>query len=264
MKACVIVFPGSNCDMDNVRSWKAVTGLAADLVWHKETSVPDYDLAIVPGGFSFGDYLRTGAVARFSPVMSEVARLARRGSLILGICNGFQILTEAQLLPGALLRNKGLKFICAEVALRVEDSVCQWVAATDIGKKNGPLWAEPAADAVGKTTGMASTEGSRRDSVPRIVRLPINHNEGNYSCDKATLAELQANGQVVLRYCAADGSSPVGLAPNGALDNIAGICNRRGNVFGLMPHPERVTDGISGNRDGVEFFNSICQTLCAV
>ncbi|MDZ4063106.1 MAG: phosphoribosylformylglycinamidine synthase subunit PurQ, partial [Coriobacteriia bacterium] len=180
---------------------------------------------------SYGDYIRCGAVARFSPVMAEVVRFAERGGPVIGICNGFQILTEAHMLPGALLRNTGLKFICREVTLRVEDSVCQWID-------------EPAGT---------------------VVSIPINHNEGNFVCDEATLARLEAGGQIVLRYCEPDGASAEdGSAPNGALDDIAGICNGRGNVFGLMPHPERVIDSATGGTDGRRFFTTIAARLAEV
>ncbi len=185
----------------------------------------------MPGGFSYGDYIRTGAVARFSPVMSEVVRFAEKGGPVLGICNGFQILAEAHLLPGALLRNVGLKFICKPVNLRVEANVCQWLD-------------QPAGT---------------------ILEIPINHNEGNYYCDAETLERLDANGQVVLRYVEADGfSAEGGSAPNGSLDDIAGICNERGNVFGLMPHPERVVDPLTGGTDGQPFFTTIVRTLAEV
>jgi phosphoribosylformylglycinamidine synthase len=198
-------------------------GHEAGYVWHQETSLRGYDAVILPGGFSYGDYLRCGAVARFSPVMDEVVNYAAAGYPVMGICNGFQILAEAHLLPGALIRNTGLKFICQEVQLRIEQSQCRWISPASAGD---------------------------------VVRLPINHNEGNYICDPATLEQISAGGQVVLRY--------EGLAPNGALDNIAGVCNRQGNVFGLMPHPERVTDGISGNTDGATFFSAIVNQLQSV
>jgi phosphoribosylformylglycinamidine synthase len=222
----VVVFPGSNCEQDVVHALHHL-GHRASYVWHQSTSLAAYDAVVLPGGFSYGDYLRCGAVARFSPVMDEVVRYARAGRPVIGICNGFQVLTEAHLLPGALLRNSGLKFICETVPLRVEKSVCKWL-----------------------------------DLAPgTVVHIPINHNEGNYICDERTLAGLQDGGQVVLRYCEPDGSCAPrgGSAPNGALDNIAGICNERGNVFGLMPHPERVTDGLSGAgaTDGASFFSAI-------
>ena len=230
MRFGVVVFPGSNCEQDVVHAARFL-GFEAEYVWHGDTGLSGFDAVVLPGGFSYGDYIRCGAVARFSPVMSEVVRFAERGGPVIGICNGFQILTEAHLLPGALLRNRGLKFICKTADLRVERSLCQWVDLP---------------------------EGT-------IVRLPINHNEGNYICDAETLKRLEANGQIVLRYCEPDGSSsPEGSAPNGALDDIAGICNDRGNVFGLMPHPERVVDPLGGGIDGSHFFTAIARRLaCA-
>ncbi|MDI6901684.1 MAG: phosphoribosylformylglycinamidine synthase subunit PurQ [Anaerosomatales bacterium] len=226
MRFGVVVFPGSNCEQDVVHALRYL-GQEADYVWHGDTDLSAYDAIILPGGFSYGDYIRCGAVARFSPVMAEVVRFAESGRPVAGICNGFQILAEAHLLPGALLRNEGLKFICKTVPLRVEESVCQWM-----------------------------------DHEPgTVVRVPVNHNEGNFICDAETLGRLNANGQVVVRYCEPDGSLLPGSAPNGALDNIAGICNERGNVFGLMPHPERVTDPATGGTDGGAFFTGIVKRL---
>jgi phosphoribosylformylglycinamidine synthase len=222
-----VVFPGSNCEQD-VRYALGCLGLEAGYVWHQETSVSGYDALILPGGFSYGDYLRCGAVARFSPVMDVVVRFAEAGGPVMGICNGFQILTEAHLLPGALIRNVGLKFLCKQVDVRVEESACAWL--------------DPA-------------------SAGSVLRIPINHNEGNFICDAETLARLRAGRQIVLRYAAPDGSSPAGQAPNGATDNIAGICNAAGNVFGLMPHPERVVDGISGCTDGALLFATLAQRM---
>lgn len=230
MRFGVVIFPGSNCEQDVVHAVQHL-GHEAGYVFHRDTDISGYDAIVLPGGFSYGDYIRCGAVARFSPVMGEVIRFAREGGPVLGICNGFQILTEAHLLPGALLRNATLKFICRETTLRVEDSVCQWIDA------------EP----------------------DTVVRIPINHNEGNYICDDETLSRLHANKQIVLRYCEPDGSrADEGSAPNGALDDIAGICNERGNVFGLMPHPERVVDQATGGTDGRVFFESIVRRLAAV
>jgi phosphoribosylformylglycinamidine synthase len=230
MRFGVVIFPGSNCEQDVIRATRYL-GYESEYIWHGDTDLSGFDAIVLPGGFSYGDYIRCGAVARFSPVMAEVVRFAEAGGPVLGICNGFQILTEAHLLPGALLRNRGLKFICKPVTLRVEESVCQWV---DL----------PA--------GMLRT-------------IPINHNEGNYVCDAETLSALAANGQIVLRYVEQDGStSPGGSAPNGALDDIAGICNERGNVFGLMPHPERVVDPLVGGTDGQPFFTSIVGRLAEV
>jgi phosphoribosylformylglycinamidine synthase subunit PurQ / glutaminase len=230
MRFGVVLFPGSNCEQDVVHAAKTL-GLTAEYVWHGDTDLTGFDALVLPGGFSYGDYIRCGAVARFSPVMAEVVRFAERGGPVIGICNGFQILTEAHLLPGALLRNTGLRFICHPQPLRVERSVCEWVELP---------------------------EGT-------VVDIPVNHNEGNYYCDAETLARLDANGQVVLRYCEADGSRLAeGSAPNGALDDIAGICNERGNVFGLMPHPERAVDPLVGTTDGRPFFTAIVKRLAEV
>ncbi|MDR1486924.1 MAG: phosphoribosylformylglycinamidine synthase subunit PurQ [Deltaproteobacteria bacterium] len=228
VKCAVIVFPGSNCDQDNVRSWRAVTGLAAELVWHKERSIDNYDLIIIPGGFSFGDYLRTGAIARFSPIMSEVARLAGQGRLVLGICNGFQILTEARLLPGALIRNRNLKYLCRDVLLRVENNNTAFTS----DYRNG-----------------------------QVIRIPISHGEGGYSAGPRDLQALLDDDRVLLRYCAADGSVSPDDAPNGSMLNIAGIINKKGNVFGLMPHPERLAEEELGGADGRAMFTSILKTL---
>jgi phosphoribosylformylglycinamidine synthase subunit PurQ / glutaminase len=227
MRFGVVIFPGSNCEQDVIRATKYL-GYDAEYIWHGDTDISGFDAIVLPGGFSYGDYIRCGAVARFSPVMAEVVKFAEAGGPVLGICNGFQILCEAHMLPGALLRNQGLKFICKPVTLRVEDSSCQWL-----------------------------------DLAAGTLRaIPINHNEGNFVCDAETLASLNANKQVVLRYVEADGSTaPGGSAPNGALDDIAGICNERGNVFGLMPHPERVVDPITGGTDGQPFFTGIVERL---
>ncbi|MDR1421410.1 MAG: phosphoribosylformylglycinamidine synthase subunit PurQ [Coriobacteriales bacterium] len=223
----VVVFPGSNCEQDVVYALRFL-GYDAAYIWHQDIDLSAYDALVLPGGFSHGDYLRCGAIARFAPAMEAVRRFAELGGPVIGICNGFQILTEAQLLPGALLRNRGLKFICETVPLRVELSVCQWL---DL-----PAGA--------------------------VVRIPINHNEGNYVCDPETLAGMEVRGQIVLRYCEPDGSrAPEGSAPNGALDDIAGICNESGTVFGLMPHPERVVDGIAGLTDGAAFFAAIARRI---
>jgi len=213
----IIVFPGSNCEQDVAWACEHL-GINYRYLWHGERDLCGVDAVVLPGGFSYGDYLRCGAVARFSPVMEEVIAFAGEGRPVLGICNGFQILTEAHLLDGALLRNKELKFICREVPLRVE-AQCDWLEAP----AGAVLW------------------------------LPINHNEGNFVCDTETLEQLREHEQVILRYCAPDGSN-IDIAPNGALDNIAGICNKRRNVFGLMPHPERVVDPAVGGTDGLHFF----------
>ena len=230
MRFGVVIFPGSNCEQDVIRATRFI-GFESEYIWHGDTDLSGFDAIVLPGGFSYGDYIRTGAVARFSPVMSEVVRFAEAGGPVLGICNGLQILTEAHLLPGAMLRNEGLKFICKSVSLRVEENACQWLD-------------QPAGT---------------------ILEIPINHNEGNYYCDAECLERLDANGQVVLRYVEADGSTAEGgSAPNGSLDDIAGICNERGNVFGLMPHPERVVDPLTGGTDGQPFFTTIVRTLAEV
>jgi len=230
MRFGVVIFPGSNCEQDVVHA-VGVLGHEAAYIWHGDTDLSGFDAVVLPGGFSYGDYIRCGAVARFSPVMSEVVRFAEGGGPVLGICNGFQILTEAHLLPGALLRNSGLKFVCRSVSVRTEGAECAWMDAP------------------------AGT----------VLTLPVNHNEGNYICDEATLARITERGQVVLRYCEPDGTrAPGGSAPNGALDDIAGIMNERGNVFGLMPHPERVVDAATGGTDGRVIFESIIRRMAEV
>ncbi len=226
MRFGIVVFPGSNCEQDVLHACRHL-GYDAGYVWHGDTDLSGFDAIVLPGGFSYGDYLRCGAVARFSPVMSEVIRFAERGGPVMGICNGFQILTEAHLLPGALIRNTGLKFICEDVTVRVEDARCDWSAE------------EPGT----------------------LLRLPINHNEGNFICDDATLALLRDRGQVVLRYADEDGTVRPDSAPNGATDAIAGIRSERGNVFGLMPHPERAVDPAVGRTDGAGFFHAAAHRM---
>jgi phosphoribosylformylglycinamidine synthase len=227
MKAAVVRFPGSNCDQD---CHLALTELGAsvDYVWHKEESVAAYDLIVLPGGFSYGDYLRCGAIARFSPVMRSVVEEARKGKLVLGICNGFQILCEAHLLPGALVRNRSLHFVCEHVRVRVESVVGPWTGAAVTG---------------------------------RVLRAPIAHGEGNYVADPETLRELNFHRQVLLRYCNRNGAVTDAANPNGSVENIAGICNRERNVFGLMPHPERASDPRLGSIDGRVVFESVLETL---
>jgi len=217
MKFAVLVFPGSNCDIDCYKAVEDTIGQPVDYVWHTATDLSAYDAILVPGGFSYGDYLRCGAIARFADVMSEVKKAAEQGKFILGICNGFQILTEAGLLPGALIRNTGLKFRCHATQLEVVN--------------NG-------------------TAFTNQYSQGEIINIPIAHGEGNYFCDDATLAQLKANNQIVFRY-AGDTN------PNGSLENIAGICNERGNVVGMMPHPERAIDQLLGSEDGKRMFTSI-------
>ena len=224
MKFGIIVFPWSNCEMDCQWVLKSVLGQEAELIWHKERELKGYDCLILPGGFAHGDYLRTGAIARFSPVMRAVEHHAAEGGLVLGICNGFQILCEAGLLPGALLRNTSLSFICRHVHIRVENTTTPFTATCREGQ---------------------------------VLRVPINHNEGRYYADPETLQRLNENGQVVFRYSTAEGQITDQVNPNGSLENIAGICNERRNVLGLMPHPERASEGVLGSTDGRILFESI-------
>ena len=213
----ILVFPGSNCDRDCHHAVTQVLGALAEFVWHKEAALPPLDAVIIPGGFSYGDYLRTGAIARFSPVMAAVTRFAEAGGLVLGICNGFQILLEAGLLPGAMLRNRSLSFICRDIHVRVENT---------------------------------ATPFSTRCAPGQVLKLPIAHAEGNYYADPATLLSLKAKNQIVFRYCTPDGKVTPEANPNGSLDNIAGITDAAGNVLGLMPHPERCAEALLGNEDG--------------
>jgi len=213
----VLVFPGSNCDRDCHHAVTQVMGATAEFIWHKEAALPPLDAVIIPGGFSYGDYLRTGAIARFSPVMAAVTSFAEAGGLVLGICNGFQILLEAGLLPGAMLRNQSLSFICRDIHVRVENT--------------GTLF-----------TG--------RCKPGQVLTLPIAHGEGNYYTDQSALSKLKAKNQVVFRYCTKEGAVTPEANPNGSLDHIAGITNAAGNVLGLMPHPERSAEALLGHEDG--------------
>ncbi len=224
MRFGVVVFPGSNCEHDTVHALSNVLGQPADLIWHEETSVSSYDCLILPGGFAHGDHLRAGAIARFSPVMSAVERFAADGGLVWGICNGFQVLVEAGLLPGAMLQNAGLRFVCRWINVRVES------ASTPF------------------TSGL--TPGS-------VLRMPIAHHEGSYFVDPSSLAAMEREGQVVLRYCDAAGRVTPESNPNGAVGNVAGVCNEAGNVFGLMPHPERCAEPILGGVDGRRLFEAV-------
>ncbi len=224
MRFGVIVFPGSNCELDCQWVLQRVLGQQADLIWHREEALKDYDCVILPGGFAHGDYLRTGAVARFSPIMAAVEDHARRGGLVLGICNGFQVLCEAGLLPGVLLRNTSLNFICRQVHIRVE------------------------------TTETPFTRAAREGQV---LRVPINHNEGRYYTDEETLARLRDRNQVVFRYVTPAGEATEGVNPNGSLENIAGVCNDQRNILGLMPHPERAAEELLGSTSGLLLFESI-------
>lgn len=228
MKAAVIRFPGSNCDQDCHYALQNVFGIKTDYVWHKESSLNGYDLVVLPGGFSYGDYLRCGAIARFSPIMKAVVDRAEHGGLTIGICNGFQVLTESRLLPGALVRNRDLHFICEHRFLRV-------------GATDNPFLNQAKAG--------------------QVLNIPIAHGEGNYTADEATLQELHANGQILVRYCDAQGVVSDAANPNGSLNNIAGICNAARNVFGLMPHPERACEDRLGSTDGNVIFQSILNHL---
>src|SRR5215813_275525 len=230
MKFGVIVFPGSNCDHDAYHVISKHVGQPVDFVWHRDTDLSSYDAVIIPGGFSYGDYLRAGALARFSPVMTSVKKFAESGRLVLGICNGFQILCEAGLLPGALIRNRGLHFICEHVFVRVENS-------------NTPFTNE-------------LEQGS-------VLRLPIAHAEGNYVCDDDTLKMLKEEKRIIFRYCNETGEVTDAANPNGSRDNIAGISNRGRNVLGLMPHPERACEDLLGSSDGRNIFSSLAATLAA-
>lgn len=216
MKVAIVVFPGSNCEHDVAHALDGL-GCEADLVWHRDTDLSDFDGVVLPGGFAHGDYLRTGAIARFSPVMAEVDRMANEGAPVLGICNGFQILTEAGLLPGVLLANRDLKFICRAVHLRVE------------------------------STGSILTRAAR---IGDVLEIPLNSYEGNYAAHPATLDELAGRAGVILTYADAAGLRPEAVNPNGSTSNIAGITNEAGNVAGLMPHPERAVDPVLGSTDG--------------
>ena len=231
MKFGVIVFPGSNCDHDAYHVISKHVGQPVSFIWHRETDLSDYDALIIPGGFSYGDYLRVGALASFSPVMSSVQEFAARGGLVLGICNGFQILCESGLLPGALIRNRDLHFVCQHVRVRVEN---------------------------------ADTPFTNELARGQILSMPIDHADGNYVCDDETLAELQREARIIFRYCDPQGEITDAANPNGARDNIAGICNRERNVLGLMPHPERACEDLLGSSDGRGLFHSLAATLAAV
>ncbi len=224
----IVVFPGSNCDHDALTAAQRSGGNARYL-FHKETSIPsDIDCIILPGGFSFGDYLRCGAIARFSPLMREVVTFANKGGLVIGICNGFQILTESGLLPGVLLRNTSLSFICRDVYIRADNTQSPFTSSLQQGQ---------------------------------VLRIPIAHGEGNYFAEPETIRRLEDEGRVAFRYCTADGDSNDEANPNGSINNIAGILNERGNVLGMMPHPERYADKALGCDDGMAIFQSIANAM---
>jgi phosphoribosylformylglycinamidine synthase len=232
MKVGVVVFPGSNCDRDTLDALGSIGRINACALWHKETTLPTgIDCVILPGGFSYGDYLRSGAIARFSPIMRAVIDFANRGGLVLGICNGFQILTEAQLLPGALLRNSQQRFVCRHVHVRVENVDTPFTNAYQPGQ---------------------------------VLDIPIAHGEGRYYATPEVLSELEANQQIVFRYCDSTGVVTTESNPNGSLSNIAGIVNLQRNVLGLMPHPERACNAILGSTDGQGVFHSLLHYFAAV
>ncbi len=229
MKAAVIVFPGSNCDRDIAVALEQSTGVPTRMIWHQDTDLPsDLDLIAVPGGFSYGDYLRCGAMAAHSPIMREVKARADKGVRILAVCNGFQVVTEAGLLPGVLMRNKDLRFICKDVHLKVEDSQSAFTAKYKVGD---------------------------------VLRIPIAHAEGNYFADDETLKMLEGEGRVAFRYCTSDGKLTDAANPNGSRNSIAGIFNKSRTVLGMMPHPERLADKNLGGTDGRAMFESLVETL---
>ena len=227
MKFGVVVFPGSNCDYDTLYVLKDVLNQNAEFLWHKDHDIKDADCIVLPGGFSYGDYLRSGAIAQFSPLMQEIKEFALNGGLVLGICNGFQVLLELGLLPGAMLRNKNLKFLCQFVHIRIENN---------------------------------HTPFTRKGNIGQVLKIPIAHFDGNYFIDDKGLIEIQANNQIIFRYSSPQGELTEEGNVNGSLDSIAGIMNTHGNVLGMMPHPERASETILGSEDGHVIFDSIIKT----
>ncbi|MBA4406093.1 phosphoribosylformylglycinamidine synthase I [bacterium] len=223
----VVVFPGSNCDHDAYFAIKKILGYQAEFLWHKEKDLKKSDVIILPGGFSYGDYLRTGAIARFSPIMESVHKFAEDGGIVIGICNGFQILLELGLLPGVMLKNDSLKFVCKDVYLSIETN--DNIFTKSVSKK--------------------------------VLKIPVAHGDGNYFTDESNLKELETNKQILFRYVSPEGKLEAGYNPNGSLNNIAGIINKRKNVMGLMPHPERCCDPLLGNTDGALLFKSVAENL---
>ena len=230
MKFGVLVFPGSNCDHDSEYALREIAGQAATLLWHETEDLENCDVIVVPGGFAYGDYLRTGAIARFSPVMQAVKKYAAGGGLVFGICNGFQILCESGMLPGALLRNAGLRYICKQVYIRTE------------------------------TTHSPFTQGLR---PAQVLQIPIGHMEGNYFCEPATLAELERSGRIAFRYCTAQGGVTPAANPNGSISCIAGVLNEGHNVLGMMPHPDRSSEALLGSSDGLLLFASLVNAVAS-
>jgi phosphoribosylformylglycinamidine synthase len=224
----VVVFPGSNCDHDTYYVLRKILDLDVIFLWHKQATLEDCDIIILPGGFSYGDYLRTGAIARFSPIMNEVIRFANKGGYVFGICNGFQVLLEAGLLPGVMIKNESLNFVCKDIYLKIENK--ETVYTKGINGKNS-------------------------------LKIPVAHGEGNYFTDENTLKELEDNNQIVFKYCTSDGSITNESNPNGSIMNIAGIINKNGNVMGMMPHPERSSDSVLGKTDGSLIFKSLVNNI---
>ncbi|MBK9099555.1 MAG: phosphoribosylformylglycinamidine synthase subunit PurQ [bacterium] len=224
----VVVFPGSNCDHDTYYVLRKIIDVDVVFLWHKQPSLEDCDILILPGGFSYGDYLRTGSIARFSPIMNEVIKFANGGGYVLGICNGFQILLEAGLLPGVMIRNESLNFVCKDIYLKVENM---------------------------------NTNFTKAINGNSVLKIPIAHGEGNYFTDQRTLNELEENQQIVFRYCSSDGLITADANPNGSVNNIAGIMNKKGNVLGMMPHPERSSDPVLGKTDGSLIFKSLVNNI---
>jgi phosphoribosylformylglycinamidine synthase subunit PurQ / glutaminase len=231
MKFGVIVFPGSNCDRDISTVTQGLLAAPTRMVWHQETDISDLDVVVIPGGFSYGDYLRCGAIAQFSPIMNSILEHARQGKYVWGVCNGFQILTEVGLLPGALIRNRGLHFICDRVPIKIE--------------RHDLIWTEAYQD-------------------QKVITLPISHGEGCYYADDDTLKALEDNQQVLFRYCSPTGEINTEYNPNGSLNNIAGIINQQGNVLGMMPHPERAADRAIGSTDGLAMFKGLLDSLITI
>jgi phosphoribosylformylglycinamidine synthase len=227
MKFGVLVFPGSNCEHDAFHMLSKVLREPVQFIWHQSSHLYDCDAIVVPGGFSYGDYLRTGAIARFSPVMEAVKKHAASGGLVIGICNGFQILLESGLLAGAMLRNKGLKYVCRHVCIRVESADTPFTGSAQKGD---------------------------------VLQIPIGHMEGNYFVDNVTLRTMEKNSQVIFRYCTSDGQITEAANPNGSVSNIAGICNEQRNVLGMMPHPERASEALLGSEDGLVIFESMMRS----
>jgi phosphoribosylformylglycinamidine synthase len=231
MKFGIVVLPGSNCDHDALHVTHDVLGAEAEVLWHKETDLRGVDCVIIPGGFAYGDYLRAGALAKFAPIMEPICRHAAAGGLVLGICNGFQVLTEVGLLPGALMRNEHLRFASKEIHLRTEETDTPFTCELTHGQ---------------------------------VLRMPIAHGEGNYFADQATLDDLERNRQIIFRYCDGEGRITRESNPNGSIRNIAGLCNRERNVLAMMPHPERCSEALLGNADGFGVFQSIAASLARV